>query len=104
MKEIKGLKDFEYMLNQKQKAVVKFWAPWCGPCRMLKPIYESASNKVKVINFYTLNIDDSDENKEIAKKYNVGSIPTLLIFENKNILKQKQGFMQLEKMIDFLES
>ena len=59
-------------------AVVDFWAVWCGPCRQMAPIVETISNEMTEIKFYKLNID---ENQEIAQKYQVSSIPTLILYK-----------------------
>ncbi len=68
------------VLDAKGKVLVDFWAPWCGPCRMQTPILEklSASGQIKA-KIVKLNTDD---NPEIAGKFSIQSIPTLIIFDN----------------------
>lgn len=63
----------------KGKSVIDFWAPWCGPCRMLGPNIEEASQENKGVNFFKVNVDD---NSELASKYGVRSIPTVLFMED----------------------
>lgn len=68
------------VLDAKGKVLVDFWAPWCGPCRMQSPILEkltqSGEIKAKIVKVNT------DENQEIAGKYSIQSIPTLILFED----------------------
>ncbi len=79
---IKGtdLNFSEEVLNSKLPVLVDFWAPWCGPCRMVGPVVEDIANelngKLKVVKVNT------DENKMIASQYGIRSIPTLGIFKN----------------------
>jgi thioredoxin 1 len=63
---------------------VDYWAPWCGPCRLFSPIIEEVSKEFEgKVKFVKLN---TDENQEIAQKYNIMSIPTVLLFE-KGVVK-----------------
>lgn len=87
------------VLKSEQKVLVDFNASWCGPCAMLKPIIEeiAASNdKVKIVSV------DMDEQEELAEKYEVSSIPCLILFEKGEEVKRKIGLMSkkaIEKMI-----
>jgi thioredoxin len=68
------------------------WAPWCGPCRMMKPVFERVSENNKTeVQMYTMNID---ENKSVAMEYGVRSIPTIKVFNKGNVIDTKVGVLQ----------
>jgi thioredoxin 1 len=76
-----GSKDFEdEVINSKLPVIVDMYADWCGPCRYFGPIFEKVSEEYEgKIKFVKVNVDDSPD---IADKYNVKAIPTIMIFEN----------------------
>jgi thioredoxin 1 len=81
--------------------LVDFWAPWCGPCRMVGPIVEElALDNQGRIQVAKLNVD---ENQVLSSRFNVRSIPTLLFFKNGQEIKRivgAQGKAQLQKIVD----
>ena len=91
----------EEVLNNKGITVVDFWAPWCGPCKMFGPIFESANENYKNIKFCKLNVDD-DAN-DIARDFGVMSIPTVIAFKDGKEVKRNIGFMNQDAFDDFLE-
>ena len=76
----------EKVIQSSSPALVDFWAEWCGPCKMLTPVLEelSSENESK-INIYKVNVD---ENQQLAVKYGIRSIPTLLLFKGGEIQEQ----------------
>lgn len=77
-----------------------FWAPWCGPCKMIAPVLEEIdgemSEKVKIVKL------DVDENQETAGKFGVMSIPTLLLLKDGNVVDQVIGFQPKEALVDLI--
>ncbi|MCF6765515.1 thioredoxin [Thiotrichales bacterium 19S3-7] len=82
--------------------IVDYWAPWCGPCKMIGPLFEeiagSHSDKIK---FVKINVDD---NPESPTKYGVRGIPTLMIFKDGGVEATKVGAMSKQQLIAFIES
>ena len=83
-------KDFEQqVLKSSLPVVVDFWAPRCGPCRMIGPIVEKLSEEFKgKLKFCKVNVD---KNQQLAQKYKVMSIPTLIFFKNGQLIEQSMG-------------
>lgn len=93
--EITG-KELEEKINNGEKIVVEFWAPWCGPCRMLKPVFERvASNNDTEVQMYTMDID---QNRDYAQTLGIRSIPTTKSFNNKQISDTVVGVIGEEKI------
>ena len=92
--------NFESLINGDKPVLVDFWAAWCGPCQMLKPIFEEVAEEIKdrVIPA-KLNVDECEQ---IALKYNVMSIPTLVLFENGAEKTRKVGYSPKAAIIDFI--
>lgn len=89
--------DFNEII--KNKVLVDFYADWCGPCKMLAMEIEKVASEID-IDIVKVNVD---EEEEIARKYGVMSIPTLILFENGQELKKTIGFMPKDKIKEFIE-
>ena len=106
-KELEGIVQLNSMnwnnivLNSDMPVLVDFWAEWCGPCRMVGPAVEQLSKsldgKVKIVK---LNVD---ENQEIAVKYGIHSIPSLLLFKDGDEIARTVGAAPKEAYQKFIE-
>ena len=93
--------DFETTVIDKPGIVfVDFWAAWCGPCMMLGPIVEEAASEVSGVKVVKLNVDNA---VSTAQKYNVVSIPTLILFDGGKEAKRSVGLISKEQVLDLLK-
>ncbi len=81
--------------------VVDFWADWCGPCMMLKPVLEELSGEMTQVKFCEVNVD---EQMELAQRFGVQSIPTLLVMKDGRVVKTLVGFRDKQSLRAELEA
>ena len=95
------IKENEFFEKIKEgKVVVDCYADWCGPCRMFAPIVSEAAEEIKDCHFYKINIDEAEE---IAQKYAIMSIPTLLLFSNGELKNTIIGMRSKEDIQELVE-
>lgn len=85
-------------IKKRKKILVDFNAKWCGPCRMMKPILEEIEQEKRL----EIAEIDIDENEELAIKYNISSIPCLILFENGIEKERSIGLKSKETIIEFM--
>lgn len=99
---IESVKDFEKEIEKSEGFVIlDFWAPWCGPCKMLGPIFEAVSEDYDNVKFAKLNVD---EVSEVAQRFNIMSIPTMIVFKDGEVFDQTMGAMAKEQLKDFVDN
>ena len=94
---------FDADVLQNSKAVLlDFWAEWCGPCKMIAPLLDEVAGKYEdKLDVVKLNVD---ENPNVAQKFGIRSIPTLILFKDGAVQAQLMGAMPLRQLEEFLDS
>ena len=92
--------NFEELINGDKPVLVDFFATWCGPCKMLSPILEQVAGETDKV---VIAKCDIDECMEIAQKYNIMSVPTLVAFKSGEEVKRAVGFRQKTQLLELID-
>lgn len=87
------------VMNSEKEVLLDFWAPWCGPCRMIAPILEEIATEHSDIKVGKVNVD---EQPELASQFDVMSIPTLVVIKNGKIVNQAVGARPKQSILGML--
>ncbi|WP_206075910.1 thioredoxin [Mesorhizobium sp. Z1-4] len=99
--EITDAEFTESVINQKSPVVVDFWAPWCGPCKMLSPILERFARDSDDVRVIKMNIDECPGTIE---RYNIRSAPTLMLFSQGVVVDTRVGVMTKAQLANWVAS
>ena len=99
IKHVKTAPEFEEAIA-KGDVLVDFWATWCGPCRMLAPVLEEVANDRPELTIVKVDVDEAGE---LASKFGISSIPTLIHFKDGKEVGKTLGFMPKPKLLGFLD-
>lgn len=89
------------VLTTEAPVIVDFWAPWCGPCRQLSPIIDELASENSKVTIGKLNVDDA---QDVAMKYGVASIPTILLFKGGEVIERIQGVTSKSKLQEIIDT
>ncbi len=96
---IKYYNDEDFNKLTKEKVFVDFFATWCGPCKMLGKVLEEVENDIDI----DIIKIDIDKYPQLAREYKIMSVPTVLLFNNNEVIKQNIGFMDKNKILEFIK-
>ena len=99
MIEVKKDNFDKEVLQSDKRVLVDFNAEWCGPCKMMKPVLEEISTSNNDIKIVSINVDDEDE---LASKYNISSIPCLVLIENGKEINRSIGLISRSDLDSFI--
>ncbi len=100
MEQIKTKQEFDQLTNENKNVVIDFYASWCGPCKMLAPIFENVAATTQNVKFVKVNVDEATE---LASLFGIQSIPTIIYIKEKKLEKRELGFKTKEQILENIE-
>ena len=99
-KKITSIEEFENILAGEKPVLVDFFATWCGPCKMFAPVLDEFAEEHDEVEAVKV---DVDELGELARRYGIMSIPTVILFKNGEPVKKNVGFLDAEELEEFVD-
>ncbi|WP_455716150.1 thioredoxin [Anaerosporobacter sp.] len=101
MAKVLNTSSFDEKIKKDGVAVVDFFATWCGPCKMLAPVFEEVGSELSdKAGFYKVDIDES---LEIANEYGIQSVPTMLVFKDGEVVEKSVGYVPKANILSMVE-
>lgn len=97
--EVLNSKNFDNFIS-KDPVIVDFYADWCGPCKIMEPVFEKLASNIHEVKFAKLNVDG---NQEIAMRYGVMSIPTLILFKGGQPIDMRVGALSENEIVKMIK-
>lgn len=92
--------NFDEVMNTDKKVLIDFWASWCMPCKMMSPVIDEIA---KENDGFVVGKVNTDENQELAARFGIMSIPSLLVFQNGKVINQSVGVISKAAVLDLLK-
>lgn len=97
MQHITTKAEFEKLINDNNNVVIDFYATWCGPCKLLAPIFEDVANEKNNVSFVKVDVDEAHE---LAELFGISSIPTVVYIKNQKMVLRELGFKPKNTILD----
>lgn len=101
MKHITTKAEFEALIKENNNVVIDFYAQWCGPCKMLAPIFESISESVTHVTFVKVDVDEAGE---LAQLFGIQSIPTVVYIKDQQLVLRELGFKPMDAILSNIKN
>lgn len=101
MKHINTKTEFEQLIKENNNVVIDFYAQWCGPCKMLAPIFQQVAEEVSHVTFVKVDVDEA---VELSQLFGIQSIPTMVYIKNQQLVLRELGFKSKDAILKNIES